>query len=852
MSIVTRVVCSAWTINRGFWKMSRRGIKKFCSAQKCCKPSGRIFWVGWSKCRKWFHIKCVGITKKQSEEDDFFCRPCQVVDTGAPLPLTVDTLIAVTKANPTILKRVPKHARIPLAKLLNEALYGIVAKPHDESCWVSFFLQFCAIMKQPKRPGKRQKSDLGSIICERINKGAALGDLVVPREVKDSKLEQECEKRIKLIYAKLDEGNVRAGIRLAASDDSVAPYDNNTYEKLQSKHPPRSPNHAQQNVEDSLITFEPIVAKAINSFPSGSSGGPSLLVPQLYEDLIAKSNGSVGNEFLQKLTSVLNIVLEGKVPVGLRPFSLVLNLSVFGKKTAEFDQLLLEIPCVEYARNVWALSRLTNDELISMVRSSAAEQVVELKSQHMFFETSLRTSRILKTLFWIMDFKNAFNSLKRDKILDTVFRKRRQIYNYTHSAYSESSHLFFGEKVIQSQEGCQQGDPEVPALFSDTIQDLVNQMVSQYNVWYLDDGNLSDDYRTVLEDLKRIIASADEYGLSLGKTKCYLIFFGNCTESSKKRIKALFDEICPGIKVEDRENLEILGSPMGASARQDLLNKKMIELQKLSEVVTKLDAHYGFYLLKNCFSLPKLLYFLRTSPCFEEVDLLQQYDSIIRKSLSKICNVNIDESSYTQAVLPVSKGGIGIASASQIALPAFLSSASGAKRALSCILPEDYVDAFLMLWIYGWRGRTWQKHRRTPFKNIGPLLWAMLLLINLQTLMRKMSKGWMLIKTPLVQLGWMLDQAKTSVWSWQISNCASPYPSARVRKFARNTLAAAVNLSKRTDIMVFPVPEARDVSRGTTTSKLSWNRRWVPSKFPQFWNHMVWPEQMESAQMELP
>ena len=139
--------------------------------------------------------------------------------------------------------------------------------------------------------------------------------------------------------------------------------------------------------------------------------------------------------------------------------------------------------------------------------------------------------------------------------------------------------------------------------------------------------------------------------------------------------------------------MEILGSPMGASARRDLLNKQMIELQKLSEVVTKLDAHYGFYLLKTCFSLPKLLYFLRTTPCFEEVDLLQQYDSIIRKSLSKICNVNFDESSYTQAILPVSKGGIGIASASQIALPAFLASASGAKSALSCILPEDYVDA---------------------------------------------------------------------------------------------------------------------------------------------------------------
>ena len=203
-----------------------------------------------------------------------------------------------------------------------------------------------------------------------------------------------------------------------------------------------------------------------------------------------------------------------------------------------------------------------------------------------------------------MDLKIAFNSLKRDKMLDTILRKRRQFYNYTHSAYSETSHLFFGDKVIQSQEGCQQGDPEGPALFYDTIQDLVNQMVSQYNVWYLDDGNLSDHYRTVLEDLKRIIASADEYGLSLEKTKCYLIFLGNCTESSKKRIKTLFEENFPGIKVKNHESLETLGSPMGANARRVLLNKKMIELQRLSKVVRKLDAHYGVYLLKNCFSLP--------------------------------------------------------------------------------------------------------------------------------------------------------------------------------------------------------------------------------------------------------
>ena len=395
--------------------------------------------------------------------------------------------------------------------------------------------------------------------------------------------------------------------------------------------------------------------------------------------------------------------MEGKLTVGLRPFFfgaklIGLNKDDGGVRPIAVGNTLRRIcsKCV----SSFAADQRQNDfhgSQFGCGTSRGAEIAAHV------FRNLLENEHNPENVILKMDFKNAFNSLKRDKMLDTVFRKRRQIYNYTYSAYGEASHLFFGDKVIQSQEGCQQGDPEGPALFSDTIQELVNQMVSQYNIWYLDDGNFSDHYRTVLEDFKRIIASADEYGLSLVKTKCYLIFLGNCNESLKRRIKALFDEVCPGIKVEVKENLEILGSPMGANARRDLLNKKLVELQRLTDVISKLDAHYGFYMLKNCFSLPKLLYFLRTSPCFEEMDLLNLYDSIVRKSLSKICKVNFSENSFTQAILPVSRGGIGIASASQIALPAFLASATGAQCALSCILPENYVDASfekaLNLWL---------------------------------------------------------------------------------------------------------------------------------------------------------
>ena len=50
----------------------------------------------------------------------------------------------------------------------------------------------------------------------------------------------DLEQRIKLISSKLDEGNVKGGIRLATSDDKLAPFSSDNYQKLLSKHPQRA------------------------------------------------------------------------------------------------------------------------------------------------------------------------------------------------------------------------------------------------------------------------------------------------------------------------------------------------------------------------------------------------------------------------------------------------------------------------------------------------------------------------------------------------------------------------------------------------------------------------------------
>ena len=123
-----------------------------------------------------------------------------------------------------------------------------------------------------------------------------------------------------------------------------------------------------------------------------------------------------------------------------------------------------------------------------------------------------------------------------------------------------------------------------------------------------------------------------------------------------------------------------------------MLDGKIKELEKISDVIGKLDAPYRFNLLKKIFSMPKLLYFLRTSPCFLQNDFLERYGNLLRKELCWVTNVIMDDNQFLQAVLLVAKSGLGVSSARLLPLPAFLASAVGAKDAWSGSFGLEHVD----------------------------------------------------------------------------------------------------------------------------------------------------------------
>ena len=124
------------------------------------------------------------------------------------------------------------------------------------------------------------------------------------------------------------------------------------------------------------------------------------------------------------------------------------------------------------------------------------------------------------------------------------------------SAYGSSSCLFFGEDIILSSEGVQQGDPLGPLLFCLAIHGLVHQLQSVLNVFYLDDGTLGGGMEVVLQDFETMEQMTGELGLSHNQGKSEIIYDDSNTRN------AMLHAV-PGLSVVDQNNTSLLGSPVG-------------------------------------------------------------------------------------------------------------------------------------------------------------------------------------------------------------------------------------------------------------------------------------------------
>ena len=254
------------------------------------------------------------------------------------------------------------------------------------------------------------------------------------------------------VSTKLEEGDFRGAVRLACSEDSVAEVNDATIAALRAKHPaphpssclPPPPNELE--IEGALLVAEGEVANAIRSFSKGSAGGVDGLRPQHLLDLTSTSAGLGGQNLLRALTAFTNLVLSGDTPPEIRPVFFGASLTALKKKDGGVRPIA--VGCT--------LRRLAAKLASSAVVQSMGSLLAPLQLGYgtpLGAEAAAHAARLYLAnlppdfVLLKLDFKNAFNSIRRDKLLEAARQFTPEIFPFVFSCYSAPSTLSFRESI---------------------------------------------------------------------------------------------------------------------------------------------------------------------------------------------------------------------------------------------------------------------------------------------------------------------------------------------------------------------------------------------------------------------
>ena len=194
---------------------------------------------------------------------------------------------------------------------------------------------------------------------------------------------------------------------------------------------------------------------------------------------------------------------------------------------------------------------------------------------------------------------------------------------------------------------------------------------------------------------------AGQLGLQLNREKSEVV----CCDPHTLRS---FLSAAPGFHVTSPEDVTLLGSPLSDSG-DDCILEKVQTLKILEDRIQRFQLQDALLLLHYSLAAPRMIYLLRTSPCFSSPSLYT-FDDLLRRILSSICNMPIAtmDKLWMQASLPVRYGGLGLRSVVPLAPSAFLSSVNVTYDLVDRLLPSGvrpvpYVkmEAALTAWSRG-------------------------------------------------------------------------------------------------------------------------------------------------------
>ncbi|XP_065315420.1 uncharacterized protein LOC135924293 [Gordionus sp. m RMFG-2023] len=360
-------------------------------------------------------------------------------------------------------------------------------------------------------------------------------DLEMENYVPDVRATSNFSHKCKIISKKIDQGDVCGALKLASSNDKLAPFDEHTFTLLKELHPQAFPEDLPIPIKSNLIEIgKEELIKTILSFNKNSTGGIDGFRPSYFQFLINPKNPHK-DTFVNSLVILSENILNNDLPSQIHQILFGARLIAFTKPDGGvrpiaigsfFRRLLAKIIVERFKPDA---SKMFQTYQLGFGTKGGCE--IAAHSLRIYIEDPPPDAVVCK-----LDFKNAFNSLSRKTFLNIFYEKFPFYARFIEQSYGCRTPLKFGEYTIPSDEGIQQGDPLGPLIFS---LDL--------NIWYLDDGTICGPSKNILAAIDYIEKNSLNIGLTLNKAKSEICFLN----SNTLKVQGSLLENILNIKLED-------------------------------------------------------------------------------------------------------------------------------------------------------------------------------------------------------------------------------------------------------------------------------------------------------------
>jgi hypothetical protein len=277
-------------------------------------------------------------------------------------------------------------------------------------------------------------------------------------------------------------------------------------------------------------------------------------------------------------------------------------------------------------------------------------------------------------------------------MLKQAREKLPSIYKWVEFCYAQPANLFFGEALLLSMAGVQQGDPLGPLLFSLVLHPLAERIEREFpnldlSVWYLDDGTIIGDKKDVHQVFELLRVEGPRLGLHLNVKKNE-IWWPSRTEP---------DPFPSAVERVENCGVKLLGAPIGTEEyTTTFVTKRLKVLREVCGLLEQVDdAQIEFGLFRGCLAYNKINHLLRTCPPAVLRGAIDQFDLHFQDMLATILRVPcLAEDIWEHASLPTRFAGLGITRTKVVAGAAFLGSCALTQKLVAGLLKRES-DSFM-------------------------------------------------------------------------------------------------------------------------------------------------------------